>query len=171
MEAFLKRRFIYAGNMLILSDRGITNITTHLKQDRLKYRKYKVFKNMKHIQESIIGRKSSKIAISISDLRYGDIVKLRNPYIFGIINKSEDRIICYLNEKATCVFIFLDYYSDLTYIKNKDYDVMEVWRDPSHKLVRELDKISRYDDLYLKFISDLKNKISEYNMVLRYERQ
>ena len=128
---------------------------------------------MKHIHESIIGRKSLKIAISMSDLRYGDIVKLRNPYIVGIINKSEDRIVwssCYLyGEILVCKL--LDYYQDLTHIKNKDYDVMEVWRDPSHKLVRELDQISRYDNLYLKFISDLKNKIPEYNMVLRYERQ
>ena len=156
-----------AGNAPISSDRDITNISTHLKQDRLKYRKYKAFKNMKHIHESIIGRKGAPLPgkiNSVSDFEVGDIVILRNRQV-GIINLSRDRIISYWDPYTThsCSLSFYD--QNLCYNMNESYDIMEVWRDQTGKLPRKYDEISKRSDssYVLKFLRDLNHMIPKYN--------
>lgn len=173
MEAFLKRRFIYAGNTLILSDQDITNITTHLKQDRLKYRKYKVLKNMKHIQESIIGRKGAPIPgkiDSVSDLEMGDIVIFRD-WRTGIVNSSKERIIGYWDADTSHSFSISFYDRNLCYNMNESYDIMEVWRDQTGKLPRKYNEVSKLSDGYiLKFLRELKHMIPKYNMAQIYKK-
>ena len=60
---------------------------------------------MKHIHESIIGRRGAPIpSFSISDFEAGDIVILRN-WRVGIINDSKDQIISYWDNDTIQVFL------------------------------------------------------------------
>ena len=129
---------------------------------------------MKHIHESIIGRKGVPIpSFSISNLESGDIVILRNRRV-GIINDSKERIISYWDNDTTQVFSLSFYDQNLCYNMSESYDIMEVWRDRTGKLPRkykEVSKQSAWDTSYiLKFLRELNHMIPKYNMTQIYKK-
>lgn len=131
---------------------------------------------MKHIQESIIGRKGSPIPgkiDSISDLEMGDVIIFRDQRA-GIVNSSKERIIGYWDADTTHSFSLSFYDRNLCYNMNKSYDVMEVWRDQTGKLPRKYNEVSKratWDDSYiLKFLRELNHMIPKYNMTQIYKK-
>lgn len=129
---------------------------------------------MKHIQESIIGRKGTPIPgkiNSISDLEIGDIVIFRDQRA-GIVNSLKERIISYWDADTTHSFTLSFYDRNLCYNMNESYDIMEVWRDQTGKLPRKYNEVqSAWDESYiLKFLRELNHMIPKYNMVQIYKK-
>lgn len=102
---------------------------------------------MKTLQESIIGKKFSPSIENKYDLKEGDLVIFRNGNI-GIVGKYLDfydgpeQHINYMSDGKydfkTLIGKYASYEDDMTCSKDAHMDIMEVYRDPSGRIVKEL---------------------------------
>jgi hypothetical protein len=143
----------------------------------------KFFKNifkkiniMKHIDESIIGKKFRSAIENKYDLKEGDVVVFRNGNI-GVVGAYLDyydgpeQFVNYMSDGKynfkTLIGKYASYEEDMTCPDEayRKMDIMEVYRDPSGKVVKELqmaDNTAKAED----FLNDL-TKTKKYKRFLR----
>lgn len=104
---------------------------------------------MKTLSESIIGKKFRQTIENKYDLKKGDVVIFRNGNI-GVVGKYLDyydgpeQDVHYMDDGAydskTLIGKYASYEEDMTCSDKayKEMDIMEVYRDPSCKIVKEL---------------------------------
>lgn len=102
---------------------------------------------MKSLQESIIGKKFRPTIENKYDLKEGDVVIFRNGNV-GIVGKYLDfydgpeQHINYMSDGKydfkTLIGKYASYEDDMTCSNDTHMDIMEVYRDPLGKIVKEL---------------------------------
>lgn len=114
--------------------------------------------NMKHISESIIGRKSCPAIKNKYDLKEGDVVVFRNGNI-GVVGKYLDyyngpeQYVNFMSNGEykfkTLIGKYASYEEDMTCPDEayRKMDIMEVYRDPSGKIVKELQMTESLNNL------------------------
>lgn len=107
---------------------------------------------MKHIHESIIGRKTRPVIEDKYDLKEGDVVIFRNGNI-GVVEKYLDyydgpeQHVSFMSDGEykfkTLIGKYASYEEDLTCPDEayREMDIMEVYRDSSGKIVKELQMV------------------------------